>query len=83
MVDRNVSESYDEPKQKRFGFWTDNRYYLENKHNIPRRKKIMPLVTSKEMLLKAQKFAEDIDKFNPVRRIASADLSADPDALES
>ena len=36
-----------------------------------------------EMLLKAQKFAEDIDKFNPVRRIASADLSADPDALES
>ena len=36
-----------------------------------------------EMLLKAQKFAEDIDKSNPVRRIASADLSADPDALES
>lgn len=36
-----------------------------------------------EMLLKAQKFAEDIDKFNPVRRIASADLSADPDTLES
>lgn len=35
-----------------------------------------------EMLLKAQKFAEDIDKSNPVRRIASADLSADPDALE-
>ena len=33
--------------------------------------------------LKAQKFAEDIDKSNPVRRIASADLSADPDALES
>ena len=36
-----------------------------------------------EMLLKAQKFAEDIDKSNPVRRIASADLSADPNALES
>ena len=25
----------------------------------------------------------DIDKSNPVRRIASADLSADPDAMES
>ena len=39
MVDRNKSESYDELKQKRFGFWMNNRQYLENKHNNSKEEK--------------------------------------------
>ncbi len=69
-VDRK-RKRYDELKRKRFGFWKFitvrilNSYEAYKKyHTYIMRRKIMPLVTSKEMLLKAQKGGYAVGAFN-------------------
>jgi tagatose 1,6-diphosphate aldolase GatY/KbaY len=68
MVDRSREQRYDWLKRKRFGFANVIRHYRNSKNKnhtyIMRRKIIMPLVTSKEMLLKAQKGGYAVGAFN-------------------
>ena len=65
MVDRKGMERYDELKRKR-SVSEPNEKIIQNKHNDydSKEEKIMPLVTSKEMLLKAQKGGYAVGAFN-------------------
>ena len=60
---RNVSVS--KPNAEIFHHALDKiGYHIKNKHNNSKEEKIMPLVTSKEMLLKAQKGGYAVGAFN-------------------
>ncbi|MDE8682900.1 class II fructose-bisphosphate aldolase, partial [Blautia schinkii] len=68
MVDRSREQRYDWLKRKLFGFSNVIRHYRNSKNKnhtyIMRRKIIMPLVTSKEMLSKDQKGGYAVGAFN-------------------